>query len=671
MITGERHWERRVKSTPAHPREGCGCPACIGLDCFERPRFFAGQLLTEAELGGQMEYVLDKNRLHNRYLHGWGVVCGLEVSCHECEGFVRVHSGYAIDPCGNDIVVCSDTDVDLIKLIRECSDARARKDECDPWEPVTEVHCEDVEQHWCLSIEFDEREARPIAPLRGSSGRSCTCGSCNGNGNGNGRGKSKGSCGSCATGCDCGGRSSTCACNAATTASRGTSKLTGLVSCEPTRVREGYRFSVCELPEGCVGERSRKGLMSGTLFGQIAGCLSMIWSFMGQRVGATSWPMLGKMMVASPNEGGFDASPAKMYDSYCSLYKGMLDLYRQNPFNVRCQIPTAFEQLDCPPPGQMDGPAYLAEVQQPTWHLMTLLMQYAIDCACQAILPSCGTDPADDRVGLACITVKGDRIVRICNLSCRRYAGSFPALGWWTSIVPVLPMIAAGLARLCCRPDWVRAQSPLVNSLLEMIKSIDPDQQLVRAIAEGGLPKAVMDAVVEVPRRLDLQAAARSLAPRLAGTGLAGYRGMTEAGAHADLQAKGHAVVLREAAADEEVVATVTPTKLVASPGAEVVMTVRDGTVLDAHVEHPEVSRARAEINASRHEMSVLRSEVAIMSKELEKLRGTRVAKAKTTAKTESTAKTKRTPKTRRTTKTKRTTGKATREPPPDRGGAR
>jgi hypothetical protein len=401
------------------------------------------------------------------------------------------------------------------------------------------------------------------------------------------------------------------------------------VSCEPTRVREGYRFSVCELPDGCAGERfSLEEVMSGTLFGQVVGCVSMVWNFMGQHVATSSWPMLGKMMVASPDEGGIAESPVAMYDAYCSLYKGVLDLYRQNPFNVRCQIPNAFEQLDCPPPGQMTGVEYGTTVQEPTWHLMTLLLQYVIDCVCQALLPSCGSDPRDDRVGLACVTVQGDKIVRICNLSCRRYAGSFPALGWWASVVPVISMVAAGLARLCCGPDLVRARSPLVNSMLEMLTSVDPDKQLVRAIAEGGLPKAVTDAIVEMPRRLDPQAMARTIAPRLAGTSLAGYRGMTEAGAQADLQAKGHTVILREAAADEDVAATVLPIRLFAAPGSEVVMMVRDGKVLDAKVESTEVSRARAEIAGSRQEMSVLRSEVASLRGEVEKLRGKRPAKA-------------------------------------------
>ena len=38
------------------------CPVCHGLVSAERPRFFAGQLLTETELNSLENYVLAKNR---------------------------------------------------------------------------------------------------------------------------------------------------------------------------------------------------------------------------------------------------------------------------------------------------------------------------------------------------------------------------------------------------------------------------------------------------------------------------------------------------------------------------------------------------------------------------------------------------------------------------------
>src|SRR6478672_11949495 len=72
------------------------CPVCGGLKCLCRPRFFPGQLLSDEDLNRLQQYVIDKNRLHNRYLVGWGVACGLEVACSPCEAdSVTVRAGYA------------------------------------------------------------------------------------------------------------------------------------------------------------------------------------------------------------------------------------------------------------------------------------------------------------------------------------------------------------------------------------------------------------------------------------------------------------------------------------------------------------------------------------------------------------------------------------------------
>src|ERR1700756_439650 len=89
------------------------CPVCGGLECLCRPRFFAGQLLTDEDLKRLDHYITAKNKLHNRYLIGWGVACGLEVVCDACDGTVTVRPGYALSPCGEDIVVCADTPVDV------------------------------------------------------------------------------------------------------------------------------------------------------------------------------------------------------------------------------------------------------------------------------------------------------------------------------------------------------------------------------------------------------------------------------------------------------------------------------------------------------------------------------------------------------------------------------
>ena len=72
----------------------------------KRPNFFAGQILTATDLMAEQEYILERLRRHNRFLHGYGVVCGLWVRCaDESEGEITIEPGYAIDPCGNEIFV--------------------------------------------------------------------------------------------------------------------------------------------------------------------------------------------------------------------------------------------------------------------------------------------------------------------------------------------------------------------------------------------------------------------------------------------------------------------------------------------------------------------------------------------------------------------------------------
>ena len=59
--------------TASTTRCGCGCPscsACDSLQCLCRPRFFAGQLITDADFRRLDQYLVGKDRLHNKFLHG-------------------------------------------------------------------------------------------------------------------------------------------------------------------------------------------------------------------------------------------------------------------------------------------------------------------------------------------------------------------------------------------------------------------------------------------------------------------------------------------------------------------------------------------------------------------------------------------------------------------------
>jgi hypothetical protein len=88
------------------------CPGCGAL---ERVRYFPRQLLTADDLATEQAYHREKMRRHNRYLHGWGVVCGCSVEpIAGASGWrVRVSPGYAIAPTGDEIQICEAVDIDL------------------------------------------------------------------------------------------------------------------------------------------------------------------------------------------------------------------------------------------------------------------------------------------------------------------------------------------------------------------------------------------------------------------------------------------------------------------------------------------------------------------------------------------------------------------------------
>ena len=90
---------------PTSPSEPCGC----GLISVERNRYFTGKPMAARDFTDEQEYFLSRNRLHNRLLHGWGVVCGLQVGYHprrECrDRWIVVTGGIALDCCGRELIL--------------------------------------------------------------------------------------------------------------------------------------------------------------------------------------------------------------------------------------------------------------------------------------------------------------------------------------------------------------------------------------------------------------------------------------------------------------------------------------------------------------------------------------------------------------------------------------
>lgn len=81
-----------------------------------RPRFDARDRLGSADLTAEQAWRRQRLRRHNRYLHGWGIACGLWVAPALDGGrpwAVVVCPGYGVGPYGDEIVVSCAARVDL------------------------------------------------------------------------------------------------------------------------------------------------------------------------------------------------------------------------------------------------------------------------------------------------------------------------------------------------------------------------------------------------------------------------------------------------------------------------------------------------------------------------------------------------------------------------------
>jgi hypothetical protein len=132
------------------------------IAALERVRYFDGMVLGVNDFEQEQTYCRTKARRHNRLLHGWGIVTGLEVTpLGSSGGQVSVAPGYALDPCGNEIIIGAPAIVDaptegevaLAVRFEECvvSEGRVRdsfviqllRDPGEPWVGLANVTVDD------------------------------------------------------------------------------------------------------------------------------------------------------------------------------------------------------------------------------------------------------------------------------------------------------------------------------------------------------------------------------------------------------------------------------------------------------------------------------------------------------------------------------------------------
>lgn len=94
--------------------------------------------------------------------------------------------------------------------------------------------------------------------------------------------------------------------------------------------------------------------------------------------------------------------------------------------------------------------AYRNDVLEAYLDLFGKFTQYLKDCICDQLLLKCPTCDEDDKIYLACVSIRDNQVYKVCNFSKRKYVKSFQAFDYWLSWIPLGPMVRKAVESVCC-----------------------------------------------------------------------------------------------------------------------------------------------------------------------------------------------------------------------------
>jgi hypothetical protein len=145
-----------LPTTATNPNTCTVCGSAL-----ERLRYFPRQLITADDMRAEQEFLLNKMRRHNRFLHGWGVVCGCNVIPQPDDQHpwqVQVCPGYVVAPQGDDILINDCVTFDLLLGATQCDPCSVTYP-CPP-QPVWAK--DNQTQIAYLAVRFCECVTRPV-----------------------------------------------------------------------------------------------------------------------------------------------------------------------------------------------------------------------------------------------------------------------------------------------------------------------------------------------------------------------------------------------------------------------------------------------------------------------------------------------------------------------------
>jgi hypothetical protein len=336
---------------------------CCRLVSFERPNYFAGHLLTDADLLLEQRYVREKRKLYHRSLHGTGVVCGLRLTCDPNRaGGVLVGKGYAIDDCGNDLILPERLSLDVVSLLTQRG-LIVTEPTSDPSRPKTGAAEYNLQQCFYITICYQENQTAFATPLV------ATC---------------------------------------QTTSS----------DCEPTRILETVSLDVVDtLPGAHSGANALKR--------RLETCFQLFSDGAFAQALHRHQRLLGDLITLPEESDKGSQHHTEHHSEYHKVFlelRGLLLLYlSKHPDKYNRTIDDEVRKVRFPEihrhaeHTEKARERYLEELRYSFSSLLALAWQHAVSCALGELVPACEEVSESSYISLGTVVVENGRIIRVCN----------------------------------------------------------------------------------------------------------------------------------------------------------------------------------------------------------------------------------------------------------------
>jgi hypothetical protein len=321
------------------------------LNGFERPSYFGGHLLTDADLTLEQRYFREKKKLYHRALDGHGIVCGLRLTCDpDHPGAVLVGKGYAIDDYGNDLVLPQPRHFDVVGpliekglILRESSSHRPERGMAKP-----ERH---VRQSFYVAICYQEEQVDFATPLVATSQPS-------------------------------------------------------LGACEPTRIRETVQLDVVDtLPvREDAGSAVKRRLES---------CFKLFSPKEAFGRALQDEQNVLNDIFRQPQAATLDVNSC--HKLFFDLRGQLLLYLKRHPDQYNLTIEDEIRKVEFPDKQSEAGTEGSTEIRDAFFSLLALAWQHAVSGALGALVPLWREPSGASRVSLGTVTVENGRVVCVCN----------------------------------------------------------------------------------------------------------------------------------------------------------------------------------------------------------------------------------------------------------------